>query len=62
MVYINSDKTKTWITTSNEKVFYIESFIDSLNIDDRRGKEVVILIDTKIQNNKIFYTDSNGLE
>ena len=62
MVYINSTKTKTWITTSDEKVFYIESFIDSLDIDDRRGKEVIILIDTKIQNNNIFYTDSSGLE
>jgi len=40
----------------------VESYIHSIPIDDGVGKEVVILFNTNIHNNDIFYTDSNGLE
>lgn len=45
-----------------ENVIEIDSFIDSISIEDGIGKEVVLDIDTFIENNEKFYTDSNGLE
>ena len=43
-------------------VYEIETFLDSIPIDDNVGKEIVMLIDTSIKNGNKFYTDSNGLE
>ena len=43
-------------------VYEIETFLDSIPIDDHIGKEIVMLIDTGIMNKNVFYTDSNGLE
>lgn len=40
----------------------IQTFIDSINISDHQGKEIVLDINTGYNNNKTFYTDSNGLE
>lgn len=42
--------------------YEIESFIDSIPIEDGVGKEVVIKVNTHIKNAGVFYTDSNGLE
>jgi len=42
--------------------FNIQTFIDSIPIDDGIAKEIVLLINTNIDNNNTFYTDSNGLE
>lgn len=42
--------------------FMIESFVDSVNIDDDIGKEVTLNIQTKYRNLRTFYTDSMGLE
>jgi len=41
----------------------IETFLNSIDISDKQGKEVVLLVNTGIKNSdKTFYTDSNGLE
>jgi hypothetical protein len=42
--------------------YEIETFVDSIPVDDRIGKEVVLIVDTGIDNKDTFYTDSNGLE
>lgn len=40
----------------------LETFVNSIPILDYVGKEIVLLVNTPIVNNKTFYTDSNGLE
>lgn len=40
----------------------IESRIDSISISDKIGKEITMNFVTDKNNNKTFYTDSNGLE
>lgn len=40
----------------------LETLVKSISIEDGRGKEVVMEIETNIKNNNTFYTDSNGLE
>jgi hypothetical protein len=42
--------------------FEIETLIGSINVADKIGKEIILSFATTIQNNKTFYTDSNGLE
>jgi hypothetical protein len=42
--------------------YEIETFIDSIPVVDRIGKEVVLIVDTGIDSKDTFYTDSNGLE
>lgn len=42
--------------------FEMESYIGSIPVSDKQGKEVVLTFTTNYNNNKIFYTDSNGLE
>ena len=39
----------------------VETFVNSINIDDKRGKEIVLNINTN-EKSDCFYTDSNGLE
>ena len=39
----------------------IQTFIDSIPIEDGFGKEVVMNIKTDIENGGTFYTDSMGL-
>ena len=46
----------------NKYGFEIETHIDSIDILDKVGKEVVMNFATNYANNKTFYTDSNGLE
>ncbi|KAL4512875.1 hypothetical protein ABPG72_017560 [Tetrahymena utriculariae] len=43
-------------------VVELETFIGSIPIKDKVGKEVVLLVNTPVINNQTFYTDSNGLE
>lgn len=50
--------TAPWLAQTYE----IESFVDSIPVHDFIGKEVVLLVDTKINNGDTFFTDSNGLE
>lgn len=40
----------------------IETYLDSIPIDDFVGKEILLHIQTDISNGDEFYTDSNGLE
>ncbi|CAD8144119.1 unnamed protein product [Paramecium pentaurelia] len=42
--------------------YEIETFLDSIEFINKSGKEIVMLIDTDIENNDTFYTDSNGLD
>ena len=58
---------KTTIVFDNSKnvsePFLIESFIEPINIIDGIGKEIIIkFTSSQINNQGIFYTDSNGLE
>ena len=45
-----------------ENFIEIETFVNSIDISDNQGKEIVLIVETDIQNNRTFYTDSNGLE
>jgi len=45
-----------------ENVIEVISFVDSIPIADKVGKEIVMHVDTEIKNDDVFYTDSNGLE
>lgn len=42
--------------------FMLETFVDSISLADKIGKEVILTIPTTFSNSKTFYTDSNGLE
>ncbi len=39
----------------------IESFLDSIDTSNYVAKEVTLNIDTNVNNDRTFYTDSNGL-
>ena len=56
----------TWIRINKEDGFEagieIETFVDSIDVSNGVGKEVTINIQTDIDNDEIFYTDSAGLE
>ncbi|CAD8082066.1 unnamed protein product [Paramecium primaurelia] len=62
-IYIEKSGIKAWVTTydEDENIFYLDTFVDSINMSDYRGKEVILQVITDINNNKVFYTDSNGL-
>jgi len=45
-----------------ESALEIETFVDSIPIDDGVGKEITMNIKTSINNQYEFYTDANGLE
>ena len=41
----------------------VESFVDSIDISDGVGKEIILLVEVpSINNNNTFYTDSMGME
>ena len=40
----------------------MEHYVKSINIKDGQGKEIVLKANFEINNNKTWYTDSNGLE
>jgi hypothetical protein len=67
-VVLEGDKTltKVYFSKTLDYVrnfgFLIETFVDSIPIDDRIGKEVTLNLKTKYNNGKTFYTDSMGLE
>ncbi|CAK92228.1 unnamed protein product (macronuclear) [Paramecium tetraurelia] len=61
-IYIEKTAIKTWITNfDDENIFYVDTFVDSINLTDQKGQEVVIQILTDINNKQVFYTDSSGL-
>jgi hypothetical protein len=45
-----------------KSTYEIETFIGSIDVSDGIGKEVVMLLETNVNNQDTFYTDSNGLE
>lgn len=65
---LDGDKTSTKLFFSKEAGyidkygFEIETHIDSIPINDKKGKEITMNIQTNLQSNKTFFTDSNGLE
>lgn len=68
MFVYEGDKTYTKVYFSKiaqeieTKGFEMETFMDSIDVSDGQGKEVVLNLAHSISNNKTFYTDSNGLE
>jgi hypothetical protein len=68
IVVLEGDKTLTKVSFSKTQDyvrnfgFMIETFVDSIPIDDKIGKEVTLNLKTKYNNSKTFYTDSMGLE
>ena len=41
----------------------LEAFVNSINVGDNIGKEVVLIVESsEINNNQTWYTDSNGLD
>lgn len=68
VVVLEGDKTLTKVIFSKavdyvrKYGFMIETFVDSIPIDEGRGKEITLNLKTKYNNNKTFYTDSMGLE
>jgi hypothetical protein len=58
--------TKLYFTRRQDYVenygFEIETWLDSISIDDNIGKEVCLSLKTNFDNQNKFYTDSNGLE
>lgn len=68
VVTLSGDKTLTKVIFSKlpnyvrTYGFEIETFIDSIPINDGQGKEVTLNFKSNYKNNKTFYTDSMGLE
>lgn len=57
------DKLLTKITIFNDlSNVQIETLFTKDFRNRKQGEEIVMIIDTDIQNNKTFYTDSNGME
>ena len=50
------------VNQSSTPGFTLDTFINSINIADNVGKEIVVIVETPEINNTDFYTDSNGLE
>lgn len=64
-IRIKNDRIITDLRIYNDiaKGIEIQSFVDSIPVDDLVGKEVVMLVEVpSINNNNIFYTDSMGME
>eukprot|EP01016_Furgasonia_blochmanni_P055610 TRINITY_DN933_c0_g2_i14.p1 TRINITY_DN933_c0_g2~~TRINITY_DN933_c0_g2_i14.p1 ORF type:complete len:629 (+),score=158.48 TRINITY_DN933_c0_g2_i14:164-2050(+) len=40
----------------------IETFVDSIDIWDFSGKEIILRVQSDIDNGKVFFTDANGME
>jgi alpha-mannosidase len=43
------------------EVVEVETFVNSINVTDGQGKEVVIALTSQVDNQNTFITDSNGL-
>lgn len=42
-MYFEKTTLKVWITRfDNEDIFYIDTFLDSINISDSIGKEIIL--------------------
>lgn len=39
----------------------VQTFVDSIPVDDEVGKEITLNIQTQYKNNNTFFTDSMGL-
>ncbi|CAK92600.1 unnamed protein product (macronuclear) [Paramecium tetraurelia] len=62
-IYLEKTTLKVWITRfENQDLFSIDTFLDSIDISDQFGKEIILQIQTDISNDGIFYTDSNGFK
>jgi len=64
-IQITGSKVITDIRISKDLANGIEmqTFVDSISVADKQGKEVVMIVEVpSIQNDKIYYTDSMGME
>ncbi|CAD8185155.1 unnamed protein product [Paramecium octaurelia] len=62
-IYFEKTTLKVWMTRfENQDIFSIDTFLDSIDISDQFGKEIILQIQTDISNDGIFYTDSNGFK
>eukprot|EP00331_Platyophrya_macrostoma_P022192 CAMPEP_0176445692 /NCGR_PEP_ID=MMETSP0127-20121128/23863_1 /TAXON_ID=938130 /ORGANISM="Platyophrya macrostoma, Strain WH" /LENGTH=983 /DNA_ID=CAMNT_0017831547 /DNA_START=80 /DNA_END=3031 /DNA_ORIENTATION=+ len=51
------------VQQSSTPGFDLETFVNSISVADGVGKEIVVIVESsEINNNQVFYTDSNGLE
>ncbi|EGR32713.1 hypothetical protein IMG5_073080 [Ichthyophthirius multifiliis] len=55
-------KSELRVYPNLENVIELQTYVKSIPVDDKKGKEVVLLINTNLNTNQTFYTDSNGLE
>ena len=68
IIILIGDKTQTKLVFSkvadyvNTYGFFMETYVDSIPVDDKIGKEVTLNFATNIINKQTFFTDSNGLE
>ena len=66
MIALQGSKTRSQLKINavfrTGSVLELETFVDSIDISDRQGREVVLQVSTDIRSNRTFYTDSNGLE
>lgn len=53
---------RVYASDNYKHVVELETFVNSIPIEDKIGKEIVLLVNTPLTNNQTFYTDSNGLE
>jgi len=64
-IRVESNQVTTDIRIYNDLAQGLEvnSFVNSIAVDDKQGKEIILLINApSINNNKTFYTDSMGME
>jgi len=64
-IHIESSNVNTDIRIYNDLTLGLEvnTFVNSIPVADKQGKEIILLVNTpSINNNKTFYTDSMGME
>ena len=44
------------------EVVEVETFVNSIDVTDGQGKEVIIALTSQVDNQNTFITDSNGLD
>ncbi|CAD8152744.1 unnamed protein product [Paramecium pentaurelia] len=62
---IERSNVNTWIRKYKilNSQYEVETFIDSIQKEQNKGKEVIVIFKSdNIKNQKVFYTDSNGMD
>lgn len=64
-IHIDGERVKTNMRIFGDlaKGIVLRSFVDSIPVDDGKGKEVIMVVEVpSIKNQNTFYTDSMGME